>query len=457
MKNYLKIFIPLFLLAFSLEGFSKKIEVNLTTSGTLSQFTTSDEALNADSIIVTGGATLTSEDFLAIKKLLVSYKLVYVDIYETANSSIGNRVFYGCERLVGFRFPKSLTSIGEYCFERCYNLKNIYLPNTLRSFGTGVFRSCGLEKVTIPSSVFRLEDQTFYYCPLTDVYSECTTPPSCNVSAFIAGSSQITNTILHVPVGTKTLYENADGWMYFTNIVETLNNFYKVYAYTSGNGSIFVNGSAINNSYINIEEDSKVTFDFAPDDGFEVSSVWLNNEDITENITNNHYVINSIKGELYIQVEFKRIEFGLSIKSADNGSITLSVEKGKSYSFTIIPSEGWEIESISFNGANVTSNIMNNIYTTPAIFSNSELNIIYKQNGQSAIKMANKDSQLTLSASSGTLRIENKGNQCNVSIYTFNGSSVLSEKIGTGTKLIELPIQNVYIIKIGKEIYKVFM
>ena len=67
MKNYLKIFIPLFLLAFSLEGFSKKIEVNLTTSGTLSQFTTSDEALNADSIIVTGGATLTSEDFLAIK------------------------------------------------------------------------------------------------------------------------------------------------------------------------------------------------------------------------------------------------------------------------------------------------------------------------------------------------------------------------------------------------------
>ena len=146
MNNYLKLFIPLFLLAFSLEGFSNKIEINLSTGGTLSEFTSSDEALNADSIIVTGGVTLTSDDFLAIKKLLVSYKLVYVDIYETANSSIGTEVFLGCTRLVGFRFPKRLTSIGRYCFRDCNNLKNIYFPNTLNSFGVGVFRSCGLKK-----------------------------------------------------------------------------------------------------------------------------------------------------------------------------------------------------------------------------------------------------------------------------------------------------------------------
>lgn len=86
---------------------AKVYTVNLTETGTLVNFTQSEEAKLADSLVVTGNVQLNNDDFVAIKKLIVSYNVVYVDIYETLNTTIGSETFISCTTLRGFRFPKT--------------------------------------------------------------------------------------------------------------------------------------------------------------------------------------------------------------------------------------------------------------------------------------------------------------------------------------------------------------
>jgi hypothetical protein len=88
-------------------------------------------------------------------------------------TTIGIGAFWGCHDLTSLTFPPSLTEFDSYVIVEPYNLKTIHLQST------------------IPPKTFH----SFY-------------------------SSQISNIILNVPIGTKSAYQAADGWKDFKNIVE---------------------------------------------------------------------------------------------------------------------------------------------------------------------------------------------------------------------------------------------
>ena len=70
-------------------------------------------------------------------------------------------VFQDCDELEKVIFPKSLETIGSECFSGCKKLKKVNLPRDLLTIGTGAFMFSGIEKVTMFSRVFSIEEKAF--------------------------------------------------------------------------------------------------------------------------------------------------------------------------------------------------------------------------------------------------------------------------------------------------------
>ncbi|MCH5222340.1 MAG: leucine-rich repeat protein [Muribaculaceae bacterium] len=156
---------------------------------------------------------------------------------------IGWQVFQGCTSLVSIDIPDSVTVIQYAVFAGCTSLKNVRLSNSITDFAGSLFEGCtSLEYIEIPSSVRFMNGHMFSGCTslktvkllpqlsslgtnlfkdcnnLNDLYLWSTTPPSCDLSTFMNVS--LAGVILHVPIGTKKIYEDADTWKNFSEIID---------------------------------------------------------------------------------------------------------------------------------------------------------------------------------------------------------------------------------------------
>lgn len=112
--------------------------------------------------------------------------------------------------------PSSVTSIELGAFEYCSNLTSLTISNSVTSIGNYAFQDCiGLTSVTIPESVTSIGGGVFRGCSsLTSVTVEWSDPIGVSSDAFSKKDT------LYVPIGTRSLYEAADGWKDFQEIIE---------------------------------------------------------------------------------------------------------------------------------------------------------------------------------------------------------------------------------------------
>ena len=158
-------------------------------------------------------------------------------------TSIGDYAFSGCSTLTSLAIPNSVTSIGKYAFSGCSGLISITIPNGVINLGNNAFWSCtdmtsitisnsvetignytfsccsSLTSITIPSSVTAIGSEAFSNCSsLESITVEREIPLSISNGTF--NNVDKTSCTLYVPVGSKSAYENAEGWGEFQNIVE---------------------------------------------------------------------------------------------------------------------------------------------------------------------------------------------------------------------------------------------
>ena len=80
-------------------------------------------------------------------------------------TSINDRAFYNCTSIVSVKIPHSVQSIGISAFADCSSLKSVSIPSTVTYLGGGCFSGCSsLESISIPSSVTNLEAWCFSGC-----------------------------------------------------------------------------------------------------------------------------------------------------------------------------------------------------------------------------------------------------------------------------------------------------
>lgn len=142
----------------------------------------------------------------------------------------------------------------------------------------------------------------------------------------------------------------------------------------------------------------------------------------------------------------------ITIKQAESGVVKQVAELGKTYQYLFEPAEGWELNTVTFNGNDVTWMLSNGLFTTPAITGDVELSVVFRQKGND-VKAATA-SNIKVQASAGTVTISGADLNAPVSIYTTSGMLVKSAK---GNATLSLDSDGVYIIKVGEETFKVRM
>ncbi|MBR6032939.1 MAG: leucine-rich repeat protein [Bacteroidaceae bacterium] len=152
-------------------------------------------------------------------------------------TGINEYAFYKCGNLTSVTFPSSLRSIGKYAFYKCGNLTSVTLPGSLGIIGSYAFSDCtglvsvsipkgmkeiydhifykctGLKSITIPEGVTYIGLEAFAYCSgLTDVYCLAESAPNATTAFDYV---DLSNIMLHVPLGYEELYRNNLPWKSF--------------------------------------------------------------------------------------------------------------------------------------------------------------------------------------------------------------------------------------------------
>lgn len=115
-----------------------------------------------------------------------------------------------------------LTDISPQAFSECMNLEDITLPSTITAIGQGAFVMCdNLRNISIPASVTAIGDGAFWECmSLEEIFCYVANPFNIQEQVFFQPTYE--NATLHVPQGTKDLYQNTEFWSNFANIVDDL-------------------------------------------------------------------------------------------------------------------------------------------------------------------------------------------------------------------------------------------
>lgn len=173
-----------------------------------------------------------------------------------------------------------------------------------------------------------------------------------------------------------------------------------------------------------------------------------------QNGNKNYYSSPRASNMVYIVGSNPTTDPMLTIKQADNGFVSTQVSKGSVYTFTVNPSSGWKIHSVTFNDSDVTNQLSsNNTFTTPAIYSNSTLSVVYEQGENSAVSAA-RQSEVKIHGMSFGVRVLNANT--NDIIRVFSTDSILQKSVKAEGQITDIPLPDgkVYIVKVGSKTVK---
>ena len=163
----------------------------------------------------------------------------------------------------------------------------------------------------------------------------------------------------------------------------------------SGNGVAVYEGTTIRNKMVmfTVNEGSFATIQFTPDKGNRIKSVKLNSNDVTSDVMSNQYTVTNIQDDLTVEVEFEAIPPTMCMltiaaqgggtvacegKSARDGSIAVSIEKGTSTIVYFTPDVGYRIKSVKKDVEDVTSSVSDNQYSVSNIQDDTRIEVEFE-------------------------------------------------------------------------------
>ncbi len=175
---------------------------------------------NLSSLIIGNGVTSMGNGLLAGCSSLTELILPFVG---SKSDATGNNAMLGV--LFGTTDNSNMQEVqqGSSTYYLPKNLKKISLTAPATKIADGALSNCTmLEELHIANTVVGLGKNALYSCnALRHIYSHWEYPPTAfNNSTFEAVNKFICT--IHVPIGSKQYYSNADGWKEFNNITEDI-------------------------------------------------------------------------------------------------------------------------------------------------------------------------------------------------------------------------------------------
>jgi len=119
---------------------------------------------------------------------------------------IGQRAFYGCDKLEEIELNEGLLEIGKSAFHGCTTLKRIIIPSTISLIDKDVFATCDLlESVQLPEGLVEIRDEAFFGCDKLKDLNMPSTLKMIGSSAFYYSVADY----FSLPDGIESIGQNA--------------------------------------------------------------------------------------------------------------------------------------------------------------------------------------------------------------------------------------------------------
>ena len=373
--------------------------------------------------------------------------------------------------------------IGNYAFENCTDLTSVTLGSNIEQIGYRAFRNCtSLSDINWLNSIRQLEAQAFIGCTSLTKAELSSSLENMDASVF---SDCINITAVTVNDGCAVIGENAfSGCTKLKSISipnsvtilgsSSFNGCKALLTATIGNGVKRISNYSFENctALETVKLGNKLT-----EVGYRsfrncnaMKSITVQNPDVPsaeeQSFTNYNatlyvpassvasYKAHAIWGK-FGNVQPINESVYLIIALSEAGSVRIPVTKGASYALAIDTESGWKINSVTYNGTDVTSQVEDGIYTTPAINETAELRVAYESisDGVNARTMSN----VRIFGNSGSIVVTNTEPGDIVNVYETDGKMVSSVVADSSELRINVKSGTVYIVKVGGKTLKIAM
>ena len=371
--------------------------------------------------------------------------------------------FANCSSLESIHIPNQITVIDRYVFQGCKSLEKIQLPIKTERIRDAAFQGClGIDSIALPSTVKYIDASAFAGCTKVEAIScMCTELPTLNKTAFEGINQQKCK--LYVPVGAYSRYWIAPIWGDFASIIEQdgdgepLVSLTVAASYNAVYGKVLINGQQKSSELI--DKDTKVEFTIQPAKGYGIAQVMLNNKNVTADVNDEGlYTIAEATENMVLQVTFKELPYYLTIRHADNGLLKQLITRGEQYTFTILPAEGWNLNTVTFNDNDVPAYVKEDgTYTTQALKSDAELAVTFESTASSVEDVRADEPALKVYTQHDELILQGTVEGQKVQVYTTDGINAGIYISTGGLTRITLRQNVTYLVRVGMKTYKVAM
>lgn len=131
-------------------------------------------------------------------------------------------LFYPTGKGTGYDVPAGTVTIADHAFNSNGKIETLTLPDGLERIEDDAIQSCtALRSIYFPSTLTRLDYGVIRNChALEEIHTCVRSPSTIGMGSNVFEDIDKDKCILYVPIGTKALYEAADQWKDFANIVE---------------------------------------------------------------------------------------------------------------------------------------------------------------------------------------------------------------------------------------------
>lgn len=359
-------------------------------------------------------------------------------------TGIGERAFISCTNLTSVTIPNSVTNIANQAFSGCNGLTSVHITNLAAwckiSFGDYAsnnplyyanrlfLNGQEIKDLVIPDSVTSISSKAFCGCSSltsitipnsvtsigSSVFSDCTGLTSITIpnSVTSIGNSAFSNCprLKHIYVSSQIPTDCSGTATFYCD--SGVRNGYDVYNY----------------AVLHVPMGSKEEYAAAYE--------WRYFLKIKEDL--------DINGQVFYTT--------LSVNQAGDGYVKHYVKADEPYTLFIGSEAGMRINTVMFNGEDVTDRMIDGYYTTPNITRPSKIVVSYEQDPD-GFAYVPSDSKLHIYGYEGSLFVSGIEEPQSMSVYTLDGKLTSTQTLEGDTK-IKLN-EGIYIVKVGERTFKV--
>ena len=146
--------------------------------------------------------------------------------------------------------------------------------------------------------------------------------------------------------------------------------------------SVGDNGTVSPSGDVPVAYGDDLTISIVPDEGYRISKVTMDGEDVTSSVTGQELVLREVKSNHDVTVAFEKITCTVAVSSGGHGSVDpdgdVLVEYGDSLTVKIAPDTGYVLKSVILDGIDVTSSVSGLVFVLNDVVSDHSVRVEFE-------------------------------------------------------------------------------